>query len=183
MITQSMIPVFKTRYECLKANHIQGEFVIVMEIHLSQLKEICDLLHQQGKKVIVHCDLIKGLKSDEYAVDYLITECKAEGMITVRSSLIEHIKKKHRIAIQRLFLIDSQSFIKSLELLKTIRPDFVEVLPGYSTKMIRRLRAEVDIPIIAGGLIDTEQEWKDSLAAGATAITTSSKELLSLIQR
>ncbi len=178
MIQQTMIPVFKARHECLKASSYKGDFVIVMDIHLSQLKEICEILHRQGKKVLVHCDLIKGLKSDEYAVDYLITECHAEGIITVRSTLIEHIKKKGRLAIQRLFLIDSQSFLKSLELLHSVKPDYVEVLPGYSAKMIRRIHTQIDIPIIAGGLIDTLEEWQDALSSGAIAITTTSKELL-----
>lgn len=178
MIHQTMIPVYKARHECLKASTYKGDYVIVMDIHLSQLKEICELLHRQGKKVWVHCDLIKGLKSDEYAVDYLINECLVEGIITVRSTLIDHIKKKGKLAIQRLFLIDSQSFVKSLELLRSVKPDYVEVLPGYSAKMIQRIHSQIDIPIIAGGLIDTLDEWKDALAAGAVAITTSSKELL-----
>lgn len=181
MINQSIIPVFKARHECLKASMLKAEYVIIMDIHLSQLIEIVDILHRQQKKVLVHCDLIKGLKSDEYAIDYLINECHVEGIITVRSSLIDHIKKKKRIAIQRLFLIDTQSYIRSIELLQTIRPDYIEVLPGYSSKMITRIRNEIAIPVIAGGLIDTKEEWQLALSSGAIAITTSNTKLLEFI--
>lgn len=183
MINQQIIPVFKTRHECLKASSFSSDYVIIMDIHLSQLIGIVEILHKQQKKVLAHCDLIKGLKSDEYAVDYLINECHVEGIITVRSTLIEHIKKKKRIAIQRLFLIDTQSYLKSLELLRSIQPDYIEVLPGYSTKMITRIREQINIPVIAGGLIETPEELKQAITAGAVAITTSHPTLLDLVRQ
>lgn len=183
MINQSIIPVLKSLSDCEKAHVYNCEYVILMDVHLSQLQHACEYLKQYNKKIIIHLDLIKGLKSDEYSVDYVIRELKVDGVISVKSSIIEKVKKLKRIAIQRIFLIDTQSYLKSVELLQQTKPDYIELLPGYSFKMISRVLKELDTKIIAGGLIETEDEYKMALKSGATAITTTKKELLEQIKK
>ena len=79
--------------------------------------------------------------------------------------------------VLRVFLIDSMA----LETLKTqtyhFRPDFVEVLPGVMPKVIRRLRKSIKSPIIAGGLISDKEDVMTALAAGATSVSTTSREV------
>ena len=60
---------------------------------------------------------------------------------------------------------------------KSGRPDYVEVLPGVSGKIIRMATAEFQLPIIAGGLIQSREDVADALAAGAAAVSTSRHEL------
>ena len=53
----------------------------------------------------------------------------------------------------------------------------IEIMPGIIPKIIKSLAAEINTPIIAGGLIETEAEISSVLEAGATAISTGNKEL------
>ncbi len=183
MINQTIIPVLKSIKECEKVGDYLGDYVIIIDTHLSQLQHCCQLAIKNGKKVIIHLDLIKGLKSDEYAVEYLINDLYVDGIISVKSSVVEKVKKLGKIAIQRIFIIDTQSYKKSIELVKNSNPDYIELLPGCLFKMIDRVKKDLDIKVIAGGLIETVEEYQLAISNGATAITTSKETLLNTIKK
>lgn len=152
-------------------------YMVLLGGHLGQLKNIVDLVSQHGKKVLLHADLIDGLKNDEYAVEFLCQTIRPAGIISTRSSVIGRTKQNGLIAIQRLFLIDSDALERSYSVLDKIRPDFIEVLPGVIPDIISEVKQRSGIPIIAGGLIRTSEHVKQALEAGASAITTSRKDL------
>lgn len=52
----------------------------------------------------------------------------------------------------------------------------IEIMPGTLDKVIKKLKNEINIPIIAGGLIETQEEIKASLESGASAVSTGKKE-------
>ncbi len=72
---------------------------------------------------------------------------------------------------------------KSCHLLGKTKPDYIEVLPGALTDMIAEVRDRTGIPILAGGFIRTVADVERALEAGATAITTSKKELWKHFQK
>jgi glycerol uptake operon antiterminator len=182
MINQTIIPVLKSIKDCEKAIEYSAEYVIIMDIHISQLAHCIKLIKSYGKKVLIHLELIKGLSSDAYGVEFVINELDVDGIITVKSSVIEKVKKLGRIAIQRIFIIDTLSYQKSLDLIKVSKPDYIEMLPGCIFKMIKRVKADLKVNVIAGGLIETEDEYKMAINSGASAITTSKELLLKLIK-
>jgi glycerol uptake operon antiterminator len=153
------------------------EFCIIMDFYIGQLKAISDMAEKYRKKLIVHVDLIKGLSCDEYAVIYLCQNIKLEGVISTHSSVISMAKKRRKLAIQRIFLIDQQSLDKSYHFIENSRPDYVEVLPGLMPRIISEMKENMDIPIITGGLISTPDDILVVLKAGAVAVTASSREL------
>ena len=55
----------------------------------------------------------------------------------------------------------------------------IEIMPGVVEKVIKYMKEKVSVPIIAGGIIETEEEVKNALDAGATAISTGKKEFWS----
>lgn len=152
-------------------------YMVLLGGHLGQLKPTVDLVKQYGKKVLLHADLIDGLKNDEYAAEYLCQTVQPAGIISTRASVISRTKKNGLIAIMRLFLIDSDAMERSYTMLEKQRPDFIEVLPGVIPDVITEVKERSGIPIIAGGLIRTDEHVQQALDAGATAITTSRKEL------
>ncbi|HWO76293.1 MAG TPA: glycerol-3-phosphate responsive antiterminator [Bacillus sp. (in: firmicutes)] len=158
---------------------LQSEYEvgIFLEIHISQLKNVAKMAHTHNKKMIYHVDLIHGIKSDEYATEYICQEFKPYGLISTKSNVILKAKQKGVISVQRLFLIDSHALEKSYRLVEKTKPDFIEVLPGIMPWMIPEIKERVQIPIVAGGLIRTAKEADNALQAGATAITTSNKKL------
>ncbi|ERJ11632.1 glycerol-3-phosphate responsive antiterminator [Haloplasma contractile] len=183
MIRQTLIPVLKGIRDCERIDQYKDDYIILMDIHISQLKHCCKLIKNNGKKIIIHLDLIKGLKSDDSAVDFLVNDYDVDGIISVKSSVIDKVKKMNKIAIQRIFIIDTQSYNKSLKLIKASKPDYIELLPGCLFKMITRIKENLNVEVIAGGLIETADEYKQAIKSGATSITTSKKELLNLAKK
>ncbi|MBE3555167.1 MAG: glycerol-3-phosphate responsive antiterminator [Thermicanus sp.] len=155
-------------------------YLILLETHIAWLQEIVRLAKKNGKKILLHVDLIQGLKNDEHAAEYICQVIRPEGMISTRSNVLSIAKKRGLITVQRLFLLDSIAFETSCKQFEKIRPDFIEVLPGIVPKMITEVRQITGTPIIAGGLIRTEEEIRQALDAGATAVSTSLPDLWKL---
>ncbi len=153
------------------------EWLVLLNTHIAQLKAIVNRAKAHQKRMLIHVDLIDGLKSDEYATEFLAQEVQPDGIITTRNNVILSAKKKGLVSIQRLFLIDTMALESSLSQLERTKPDYVEVLPGVIPNMIEEISLRTNIPIIAGGLIRTTENVEQAIAAGATSVTTSRKEL------
>ncbi len=132
--------------------------------------------HEAGKQLYLHLDLAHGIGKDESGIRYL---CRlgVNGIISTKTSLVKQAREQGLKTVQRFFILDSRSVETTLEALRTARPDMMEVMPGISPKTIRKLCALTDIPIIAGGLIETPEEVAEALAAGAHAVSTGRQEL------
>lgn len=158
----------------LKTSH---ETVIFLETRLDQLKSLVEYTKRSNKQALVHFDLIQGLKADEYGMEFLIREVKPDGILSTRGNIISLAKKHHLLSIQRLFLIDSSALEHNLQLIKRLKPDCIEVLPGIIPSMIQEIHAETKLPVIAGGLIKEESDIEQAIKAGAVAVTTSNPKL------
>jgi len=132
--------------------------------------------HQNGKKIFIHIDLSEGIGKDRAAVHF-IKNLGADGIISTRTNMIKFAHEAGLFSIQRFFAIDSRSVETAIESLKASRPDMIEILPGICDKVIKRMRSATDIPIIAGGLIETEEEIQTAIKSGASGISTGSEKL------
>lgn len=174
---QTVWPAVKTAKEMEAALSFPYPYLVLLGGHLGQLRHLIELAERHGKKVLLHADLIDGLKNDEFAAEFLCQHIRPAGLISTRASVIQKTKQNKLIAIQRLFLIDTGALEKSYILLEKTKPDFLEVLPGVIPHMIREVKERTGIPVIAGGLIRTVDDVRTALEAGASAITTSRREL------
>ncbi|MFS0636186.1 glycerol-3-phosphate responsive antiterminator [Mesobacillus foraminis] len=150
---------------------------VFLEMHIAQLKNVHLMAEAHGKKMLYHVDLIHGIKSDDYATEFICQEYKPHGLISTKSSVILKAKQKGVLAVQRVFLIDSHALEKSFKLLEKTKPDYIEVLPGAMPGLIHEVKQKVNIPLFAGGFIRTPQEVQNALDAGADAVTTSKRQL------
>jgi glycerol uptake operon antiterminator len=142
------------------------------------LKDLVAKFKDIGKLVFVHIDLIDGIGKDGYGIKYLADYIGVDGIVTIRSNLISMAKQSNLIAVQRCFILDSASLEKSIKVIKSSQPDVIELLPGLVIpKVFQKIRSEVAIPIIAGGLITDKFDLDVALTNGAIGVSTSSKEL------
>jgi glycerol uptake operon antiterminator len=58
------------------------------------------------------------------------------------------------------------------------RPDAVEIMPGIAAKVIPRIHRDIDIPVIAGGLIMDKSDIIEALSKGAIGVSTSELSLM-----
>jgi glycerol uptake operon antiterminator len=152
--------------------------VFILGEDIFALRESVATAHTQGRLILAHIDLIKGIGRDDAGVRFLAQTLKIDGILTTRANLIGPAKREGLIAVQRLFVLDSESLEAGLPTVERAGPDAVEVLPGVILPLIApRLRQASLPPVIAGGLIRTAGQVQEILAAGAVAVSTSVEEL------
>lgn len=179
---QKVLPAARNMKQFEQLLKTDFQYIVLLEVHISHLKRMKDEAAKKGKKVIVHADLIQGLKTDNYAADFLCNDIKPAGIISTRANMIQKAKAKKIIAIQRMFLLDTIALEKSYSLIDMAAPDYIEMLPGVIPELISEVRERTGIPIINGGLIRTKEHINAALEAGAIAVTTSDRELWTAVQ-
>lgn len=177
---QKVLPAARTLKQFEQLLKREFEYIVLLEAHISNLKTLKLEASKYNKKIIIHADLIQGLKTDNYAADFLCNDIKPAGIISTRSNMILKAKAKGIIAIQRMFLLDTIALEKSYSLIDKTQPDYIEMLPGVIPELIGEVYDRTGIPIINGGLIRTKNHVQEALSAGAVAVTTSDAELWDL---
>jgi len=172
-----VLPAIRKLKNFEKALETDSEFIVFLETRIGQLKSLVAHAKRENKKALVHVDLIQGLKSDEYGMEYLIHEIKPDGVLSTRGNVISLAKKHRLLAIQRMFLLDRLALENNLKLIERFQPDCVEVLPGLMPSVIGTIYEQTNLPIIAGGLVSTGDDVKAALDAGAVAVSTSKTNL------
>ena len=134
--------------------------------------------HKAGKKVFVHMDFAEGIGKDRGGLNFL-KMLGADGILTTKTGLIRSARDIGLLTVQRFFIVDSHSVDTAVDSIKIARPDIVEIMPGVVDKKIREFAEKVDTPILAGGLIEFEEEVDRAISSGAKAVSTASHELWS----
>ena len=174
---QTILPAVRNLKDIEEMVESEYTYIVLLNSHIGQLKSLVQLAKSKGKKILLHADLIQGLRNDEYAAQFLCQDIKPAGLISTRKNVVLTAKKHKLISMQRLFLLDSIALESSYKLLETTKPDFIEVLPGVMPHIIKEVYEKTGLPIVAGGLIREKREVEEALQAGATAVTTSRVEL------
>jgi glycerol uptake operon antiterminator len=152
--------------------------LFVLGEDIFSLRESVRAAHAQHSLIFAHVDLIKGVGRDEAGVRFLARELEVDGILTTRANLIGPAKREGLIAVQRLFVLDSESLETGLPAVERAGPDAVEVLPGVILPLIAaRFRGAAFPPLIAGGLIQTRRQVEEILRAGALGVSTSAEAL------
>lgn len=174
---QLILPAARKVKDLEKLMKLSYEYIVILDSHISQIRSIVELAKSHGKKPLLHADLIEGLKNDEYAAEYLCQVVQPAGIVSTRAGVIAKTKQNRLLAIQRLFLLDTNALEKSYAMFERTKPDFIEVLPGVIPHIITEVSERTGIPIFAGGLIRTVNDVEQAIRAGASAVTTSNAEL------
>ena len=136
--------------QCCRVPDIKVVFILYGDI--CNIADIVRKIKEAGKIAIVHVDLIAGLSCKEVA---------ELGLYTV----------------MRFFVLDSLSFENIEKQLVSVKPDFIEVLPGVMPKIIRRVCKRVRTHLIAGGLISDKEDVMAALDAGAIAVSSTNQKV------
>jgi glycerol uptake operon antiterminator len=162
--------------ECALDRKIRVIFLLAGDIF--DLIEIEKHMRAPGHLFLLHLDLMRGIARDQAGITYLKKCFGIDGVISTHANIIHYARKQQLIALQRLFIVDSESLKSGARLVQSSGPDSVEILPGIVLPFIREALERLALPpIVAGGLIRSREEVDRILAAGAVAVSTSRKEL------
>jgi glycerol uptake operon antiterminator len=147
-----------------------------LNTNIELVVEQINAAHKAGKKLFVHIDLADGIGKDEFGIKYL-SDLGADGIISTRTNIIKIAKRLGVFAIQRFFIVDSRSIDTTIESVNVSKADVIEIMPGTIYKVIQKIKNSVEMPIVAGGIIETKEEVDTAIESGAIAVSTGKKEL------
>ena len=130
-------------------NKTDYKICVLLDMHIGHLKSVMALLKANQIETYIHIDLIKGMAVDEFACEYIIQTYKPKGIVSTKSKVIQKAKSLNKLTIFRVFIIDSQALSRSINLIKKVEPDFVEVLPGIAHKVVKIIDEETPSKVIA----------------------------------
>ena len=177
LATSPVIAAARTAHDVQAAETSPVSTVFLLGGSILTMEDTVARLREKGRTVFVHIDLIEGLGRDPQAVEWCVRHVRPDGLISTHSQLLRRAADRGLITIQRLFLVDSSSLESGLRHLSAAPPDVIEVLPGLVSKAIGRIRDELSLPVIAGGMINVSEEARQALEAGACAVSTSERSL------
>ena len=151
--------------------------VFLLHADIFNIKLLVDRIRDSNKNVFIHIDFLEGLGKDRKAIDYVTDVIRPDGLISTGSNLIKYAREIGMFAIQRFFLVDSLSYDTTIKAVQSVHPDMIEIMPAVMPGVISRICRQVQVPVIAGGLIDTKEDIIEILKAGALGASTAKKEL------
>ncbi len=166
-----VIAAVKSMDELQSALKTKVSTVFFLSPDIMNIEPAAKMAHTAGKKLFIHIDLASGLGRDKSGIQFA-ARAGVDGIISTRANMIRIAKECNLLTVQRFFIVDSQSVGTIAENLRSSKTDFIEVLPGVVPKIIKRLKTVIDVPIIAGGLIDSQDEINMAVAGGAEAVST-----------
>ena len=170
-----VIAAVRTEAELQEAVRSAVDTVFLLAPNIERLAGQAEMVRRAGKKLFIHLDLAEGIGRDEYAIRF-VKGLGVDGIISTRSNIIKAARKEGMATVQRFFIVDSHSIQTTVDSARNSKPDMIEILPGTVSKVIARLKEALNLPIIAGGLIETTQEIAEALLCGAEAISTGKAE-------
>jgi len=179
LVEHQTIAAIQSESDLELALNSQVNIIFLMVGSIMNVKPMVDRIRDAGKHVFLHMEFIEGIAADRSGVAYVAQHIEPTGIISTRIQLIRFAKESGLMAILRTFLIDHNAVTKGLKAVEQCMPDAVEVMPGLLPKVIRQMTDLTPLPIIAGGLIGTQQEIMDALEAGALAVSCGRSELWS----
>lgn len=154
--------------------------VIVFSPSLDAVGRMVAQAEAAGAKLLVHADMMEGIASDAAGFRFL-AQCGIAGIATTRTQTMALAHQADLIVTFRAFLIDSAALSTVARIVERNHPDIVEALPApILSHLPSGYISALGVPILAGGLIHTAKDVEAAIAAGATAVSTSTEALWGL---
>ncbi len=127
-------------------------------------------------RIYVNVDLVGGIASDASGLRFL--SGRVEGIISTHRHVIELARETDLLTIHRLFAIDSGAVERGVKLIRRAQPHCVEILPALAYPKVATAYPELlERPVLAGGLLKSQEDISSILAAGAAGVSTSYQKL------
>lgn len=122
---------------------------------------------------------MKGIACDEYGLKFIKEYLNINMILASSSKYINYAKKLGFLTIQTIFMLDTKSLKRGIDLVRKSKPHMVDIRPGMAVvKTIKFLKNDLkEFPIIYSGLIRSKSDVDEILNNNVTALTTSNKNL------
>lgn len=152
--------------------------IFLLDGNIFNLKDIASKIKEDGKALYIFVDSIDGFSKDTWGLEYMVKNIELDGIISTKSSILKMSMDMGVFTIQRTVVYNTKSLNNTLSSVKHNRPHAIEVLPGLLPDVIQRISKETKLPVIANGLINTKDDTKKCIEAGAIGVCSSNIHLL-----
>ena len=167
-----IIAAVKDEKELKESLMTDCKVIFILFGNICNISDIVEKIKNKDKLAIIHADLVQGLSAKTEAIDYLKLNTKADGIISTKGNLVKYAVEIGLIGILRNFIIDSMAMENVNKQVSLANPDMVEIMPGIMPEIIEKIKSELKLPLIAGGLISEKKDVIAALASGADAVST-----------
>lgn len=167
-----IIAAVKDEKELKESLMTDCKVIFILFGNICNISDIVEKIKNKDKLAIIHADLVQGLSAKTEAIDYLKLNTKADGIISTKGNLVKYAVEIGLIGILRNFIIDSMAMENVHKQVSMANPDMIEIMPGIMPEIIEKIKSELKLPLIAGGLISEKKDVIAALAAGADAVST-----------
>ena len=176
-----VVPALRSLADTPAAAAAPSRIVYLLAAGISSLDEYLHILRTQDKEVLVNLDLFAGLSRHSEAVAYLAAS-GCSGIISTHTDVLNIARSHGLYAVQRTFMIDSDSMSSSLRSLRKFVPDALELLPApVAPRLLPALRQEFPgVAAMGGGLISGLQEADALIKQGLDAVSTGNPQFWSV---
>ncbi|MGL4606292.1 MAG: glycerol-3-phosphate responsive antiterminator [Eubacteriaceae bacterium] len=175
-----VIAAVRTREDYFCAINSKVKVIFMVGGDVFKVKKEIDLVKQDKRLLFFHMDLVEGIGKDHSGIHYAVENFGIDGIISTKNQMIKIGKQENITTVHRIFLMDFLALNSGMNLVGISKPDFVELTPGVIPKVVRKVKNELGQPIIASGLISSEEDVKTMIRSGANNIVCSCKDLWSL---
>ena len=154
----------------------KAEVCIIANIDLIKLQPVIELLSKAGKYVIVNIDSCNGLSQDKGGIDY-VAETGAMGLLSTRLQTVQRAKKCGLVTMQKIFVTDRSTWLRSLKAVEQSEPDYVQLMPAQMLPLLPQADRNVLPPIVASGFVCNEEHAQTARLHGAIAVSSSDSAL------
>ena len=154
----------------------KAEVCIIANIDLIKLQPVIELLSKAGKYVIVNIDSCNGLSQDKGGIDY-VAETGEMGLLSTRLQTVQRAKKCGLVTMQKIFVTDRSTWLRSLKAVEQSEPDYVQLMPAQMLPLLSQADRNVLPPIVASGFVCNEEHAQTALLHGAIAVSSSDSAL------
>ena len=179
--TYPVIPALRMLSDLPAAADAPSRVIYLLAASLSTLDEYLHTLRARDKEVLVNLDLFAGLSRHSEAVAYVAASGCA-GIISTHTDVLNVARTHGLYAVQRTFMIDSDSVSSTMRSLRRFVPDALELLPApVAPRMLPALRQDYpDVAAVGGGLISGLEEADSLIRQGLDAVSTGNPQLWSI---
>jgi glycerol uptake operon antiterminator len=180
MVEHQVVAAVRSEQELNEALQSKTDIIFLLYGSIFSIRDIVAQASELGKKVFLHLDFMEGIATDRSGISYIAKQIQPAGIISTRNQLIGFAEKAGLMTVQRVFVIDSTAIRNGIKASHASGAHAIEIMPGLMPKVIQQMCELTHLPIIAGGLISTEEEVRAALAAGALAVSVGSSALWNL---
>ncbi len=174
-----VVPAVRDLTRLKAALLLHPSFIIVFSPVIDLVEEMAQQARAADVLLLIHADMMEGIASDAAGLRFLAQRGVA-GVATTRTHTMTLAHQAGLLVTFRAFLIDSAALVTVAKIVERNHPDIVEALPAPILAYLPpHYITDLDVPVLAGGLIRSREDIDAALAAGAAAVSTSNEKLWS----